>query len=278
MSFRVALHGFAETDLRALASFLRELGDRLPGYRLAPDFADADLILADGDSVNVVSSIVGEARIATTLFLSTQRPPEAAWHVARPTNPVQLLIGLDELAASVNADAQAIARVGVSDRHARAKAAARRARLAASANATDAFAFPPDVLVLDQHDHARDHLCAILEHFGFCTYPARNSAQALWLLETRPFRAAFLDIALDGSDEGVGVELCRRVKNRPPAPPGPAPALFIVSGNAQPADRVLARLAGCDAFMLKPLGRGDVARALEACTVAMPSDDRRRQP
>ena len=276
MLFRVALHGFAESDLRALASFLREAGGREPGYRLVHGFADADVILADGNSAQVIANVVSGARIATTLFLSRHRPTEAAWHVARPTNPVQLLLGLDELVASLDPDALAIASPGVNDPHARAKAAARRARLAASADAADSSSIPPDVLVLDGNDRARDHLCALLEHFGFCAYPARNSPQALWLLETRPFRVAFLDIALDGSDQGVGIELCQRVKNRPPSLPGPSSALFIVSGNAQPADRVLAALAGSDAFLLKPLGRGEVARALEACGVAMPSDERRR--
>lgn len=275
MLSRVALHGFADSDLRGLSSFLRELGDRRPGYRLARSMLDADLILADGDSDDAIASIVSDARIAITLFLSERRPAEAVWHVVRPTNPVQLLIGLDELAATVNAEARTIASAEADDRKLRAKAAARRARFAASASSAEAFLPPPDILVLDKHGHARDHLCAILEHFGFCTYPARDEPQALWLLQTRPFGAAFLDIALGDGDEGMGIELCQRVKHGPLSPAGGAAALFIVSQNAHSVDRILASLAGCDAFLTKPLGRGDVARALEGHGIRLPTDERR---
>ncbi len=278
MLFRVALHGFAESDLRALASFLHQARGREPGYRLVHAFADADVILADGDCAEVIAAVVADTRLATTLFLSEHRPVEAAWHVARPTNPVQLLLGLDQLVLGLDPTARGTTVVSATDPHAQAKAAARRARLVAGvgASAANGSPVPPDVLVLDPNDSGRDHLCGLLEHFGFCAYPARNSSQATWLVDTRAFRAAFLDVALDGSDQGVGIELCRRVKDRPPSRSGPAAALFIVTGSARPSDRVLAALAGSDAFLTKPLGRGDVAGALEAFGLAMPSDDRRR--
>ena len=131
------------------------------------------------------------------------------------------------------------------------------------------------MLVLDRNDQARDHLCTLLEHFGFCTYPARSNSQALWLIEARPFRAAFLDIAFDGSNQSADIEVCRRIKTSSDLANQPMPVLFIVSGDTQPSDRVRAALLGSDAFLVKPLGRGDVARALEACGVTMPSDDRR---
>jgi CheY-like chemotaxis protein len=50
---------------------------------------------------------------------------------------------------------------------------------------------------------------------------------------------------------------------------------MLVSGDAQPADQVRARLAGGDAFLAKPLSRGSVARALEASGVPLPADARR---
>jgi hypothetical protein len=95
MLYRVALQGFAEPDRSSLASFLRETSDRQPAYHLVHLSSDADLILADGDSAQVIANVVEESRISTTLFLSEQRPLEAACHVARPTNPAQLLRALD---------------------------------------------------------------------------------------------------------------------------------------------------------------------------------------
>ena len=276
MLYRVALQGFAESERRSLASLLRETAGREPGYQVVHRFADADVILADGDSAPVVANVVDEARISTTLFIGEHRPPEATRHVARPTHPVQVLRGLDDLVACLDHGLGPRASGAGNDAHAQAKAAARRARLAALATMGESSPIPPDVLVLDPGDTARNHLCALLEQFGFCAYPARNSSQALWLVETRRFRAAFLDIALDGSDGGAGNELCRRVKMDARHVPGSATALFIVSSQAQPVDRVRAALAGSDAFLVKPLARGDVAGALESCAVAMPADARRR--
>jgi CheY-like chemotaxis protein len=52
-------------------------------------------------------------------------------------------------------------------------------------------------------------------------------------------------------------------------------ALIVVTGSPRPVERVRAELAGCDAFLLKPVSRGAVAQALEACGVALPIDSRR---
>jgi CheY-like chemotaxis protein len=279
MLYRVALQGFAEADRRSLASFLREAGQREPGYSLAQSFAEAELILADGDSPQIVADVVAECRTASTLFLAERRPAVAKSHLARPTDPERLLRGLDELVARLESGGRSPVAAEGPGAHADAKAAARRAarraRLAATTAAAASGQIPPDVLVLDPDDSARDRLCALLEHFGFCAYPARNVSQALWLLETRPFRATFLDVDLDDSADGAGIEVCQRVKNGSRLTIGPASALFIVSAKDQPVDRVRAALAGCDAFLIKPLARGDIARALESCGVPMPSDDRR---
>jgi CheY-like chemotaxis protein len=278
MLYRVALQGFAESDRSSLASFLRATSDRHPGYHIVHLSSDADLILADGDSAQVVADVVGESRISTTLFLSEQRPAEAVNHVVRPTNPARLLRGLDELATHIEQLSGFLAS-GVDDARALAKAAARRAarraRLSASAADPCLPQISPDILVLDVDGHARDRLCALLEYFGFCSYPASSVSQAIWLLETRRFGAAFVNIALDGTDDGAGIGLCRRLKSGSRHCPGPSSALFIVSADPQPSDHVLAALAGSDAFLVKPLSRGDVARALELSGIPIPLDARR---
>jgi CheY-like chemotaxis protein len=278
MLYRVALQGFEGSERRSLASLLRETGRREPGYQLVRLSADADVIIADSDSAQVVGNVVTESRISTTLFIGEHRPIEAAWHVSRPTEPAQVLRGLDGLVALLDQDLGGRAFQGDENSHALAKAAARqaarRARLASSAKA-NVGSIRADVLVLEHGDSHRDHLCALLENFGFCAYPARNVTQAMWLLEDRMFRAAFLDIPLDGGDGGAGIELCRRVKTGARFRPDAGSALFLIRDGVQSADRVLAVLAGCDALLVKPLSRGDVAGALEAAGVVMPADARR---
>jgi len=56
---------------------------------------------------------------------------------------------------------------------------------------------------------------------------------------------------------------------------GPSTAVVLMSPRLRPADRVRAALARSDAVLAKPLSRGDVARTLESCGVALPADERR---
>lgn len=155
---------------------------------------------------------------------------------------------------------------------AEARRASRRARLRQSARA--AADAPRDVLLYDPASGPLA-LTALLEAFGFTVHRAENVATAVGLLSRVPLAAAFLDA---DSQDGLGLdglELCQRVKNRRIALAGKVPAVMLVSGRQSPAERVRGKLAGCDAFLTRPVTRGDAARALEACDVALPADARR---
>lgn len=138
-----------------------------------------------------------------------------------------------------------------------------------------AAAAPPDVLVLDGEDGAREQLCALLEVFGFRTHPVQSTMQAVRMLAAKRYTVAFLSVIFDGSAAPAAHDLCSRVKAPPAHASDPACALIVVTGAARPVERVRAELAGCDAFLLKPVSRGAVAQALEACGVALPIDSRR---
>ena len=286
MKYRVALAGFTSFERHALVFCLHESGAREPTYEFVDTLADADLVIADGEMEGVVDSVLNHGRMQTTAFVGLSAPHGAIAHVVRPIDPERILSSLDELLArrrialpparDPTADGSPLAGDARSIAKAAARQAARRARLAAGAELTNATPVSSDILVLDPSDAARDHLCGLLEDFGFCTYPARGVAQAAWLAQTRSFTAAFLDIDFNDLGAGDAIELCRRIKDATTAPAtGPACALLTVSSNARPSERVRAALAGSDAFMTKPLSRGDVARALEACCIVLPADARR---
>lgn len=134
---------------------------------------------------------------------------------------------------------------------------------------------PADVLVLDGDDTAREQLCTLLTAFGFRTHPVQSTMQAVRMLMAKRYAAAFLNIIFDGSAAPAAHDLCSRVKAPPPHADDAPCALIIVTGSARPVERVRAELAGCDAFLLKPVSRGSVAQALEACGVPLPIDSRR---
>jgi CheY-like chemotaxis protein len=150
-----------------------------------------------------------------------------------------------------------------------------RRNLQANKLQPEAAAAPPDVLVLEGDDAAREQLCALLEAFGFRTHPVQSTMQAVRMLAAKRYAVAFLNIIFDGSAAPAAHDLCSRVKAPPTHASDTVCALIVVTGSARPVERVRAELAGCDAFLLKPVSRGAVAQALEACGVALPIDSRR---
>lgn len=156
------------------------------------------------------------------------------------------------------------------------RAAVRRSRLSSRPSAVPGkAAVPADVLVLQRDDEVCEQLCGLLEAFGFRAHPVRTSEQAVRMLDAKHFAAAFLDVVFYGPEQRANVDLCQRVKSNVPHSGGRACALIVVLGSARPVERVRATLAGGDAFLVKPLTRGSVAQALEACNVALPADSRR---
>lgn len=159
---------------------------------------------------------------------------------------------------------------------AEAKAAARRrSRRARLAQAGRAGAESLCDVVLLAREQSDADLGARLEAFGFRVHPAAHSADALSLIAALPLAAVFLDVA-PGSDEDMdGLELCMEIKQRRAVLAGTVPPVFLLANRDSAAGRVRAELAGCDALLIRPVTRGDVARALEASDVVLPADERR---
>ncbi|MEP6873326.1 MAG: response regulator [Burkholderiales bacterium] len=158
---------------------------------------------------------------------------------------------------------------------ARARTAARRARLTHSHTDPGALEQLRDVLVFDADPDAAHHLRGLLELFGFRVHLASDVTQAADVLSRRALVAAFLDIALTSADHGDGLALIQTIHELPRSVGHPTPAVLIVTAELKPAARVRAALAGISSPLIKPVTRGDVARALEACDVLLPADARR---
>ena len=152
-----------------------------------------------------------------------------------------------------------------------ARAAARRARLSHVNTDPGQLEGMRDVLVLDADEAASGQLTELLELFGFRVHAVASIAHAAGVLARHQLVAAFLDIPLDGD----GVALLQAIQDLPRLVGHSPPEVLLVSAQLDPADRVRAALAGIRAPLVKPVTRGDVARALEACDVQLPADARR---
>jgi CheY-like chemotaxis protein len=315
MRYRIALCGFSAFEYRAMHFSFQHPPDGETGYDVVDALLDADFAVVDADSSPAVKGVLLTGRVAQAVFVGAVAPPGATAHLMRPIDPTRILRALAEISerhaapppsaplaitlvelaldesetpdsaetpaavpavtelladpfapgqVTAEADARRAAKAA-------ARAAARRARLSHTHTDPGQLEQMRDVLVLDADESASTQLSDLLELFGFRVHAVRSMTHAADVLARRPLVAAFLDIALDGD----GVALLQTIRDLPQLVGHPSPAVLIVSAQLDPADRVRAALAGVNLPLIKPVSRGDVARALESCSVVLPADARR---
>ena len=244
--------------LRALAEVAEQHAAPPPSAPLAITLVEVEL-----DPMATFDSIAEPAAIAPPPLLSDAFAPAAAPLLEPEPIPEP------EPEAAPSPETEEIDRRRAAKNAARA--AARRARLAHSNTDPGQLDGLRDVLVLDPDEAAGEQLTELLELFGFRVHGARSIAHAAGVLARHQLAAAFLDIALDGD----GVALLQAIQDLPRLVGHSPPAVLLVTAQLDPADRVRAALAGIREPLVKPVTRGDVARALEACDVLLPADARR---
>lgn len=127
-----------------------------------------------------------------------------------------------------------------------------------------------DVLVLEADPRARADLCQTLTRFGFVPHVAVSAAEAAGLSLRQWHAVAFLGLGSD-CDSSDTEALCRSLHDLPRGRPL---ALIAVADRRRHADRIRMQLAGADQVLFRPVGRGDIARALDDCGLRLPDDPR----
>jgi two-component system cell cycle response regulator len=249
MRYTVALQGFSDFERSALASFFRLGQERAPAYHRGASSAESDFIIADADSPTEVAAVRAADRLQDTIFIGA-RPPEGAvaW-LARPIEPTRILRELDLLLEQRLAllDEPPLTDWVSSTPDALHDEAGRPAK---------------DVLVLDDSRIALRFLQTRLQSLGYRVHAVQDATQALALLDSQAFSLVFLDIDL-GEGPMNGLAVCQHLKQRSTHPGGLAPAVVIVTGSTSSTDRVRGDLAGCDAYLTKPLMEHEFIAALE---------------
>jgi two-component system, chemotaxis family, CheB/CheR fusion protein len=104
-----------------------------------------------------------------------------------------------------------------------------------------------NVLIVEDNQDSREMLCEMLTLSGLNCGAADSGPAALSMLDELRPHSAIIDLGLPGID---GLELARRIRSLP----GHADmCLVALTGYGQPADRALAKAAGFDAHLVKPV-------------------------
>jgi two-component system, cell cycle response regulator len=114
------------------------------------------------------------------------------------------------------------------------------------------------ILVVDDSDIALKFMRNRLSRFGFSTDLVNSGEEALARLNVRPYKFVFLDVMMEGLD---GYQTCRAIKQRKYSD-GKPPVVIMLTSRGGTIDKIRGTLAGCDAYLTKPLNERDLIAVL----------------
>jgi CheY-like chemotaxis protein len=243
--YTVALQGFTSFERGALASFFRLAASGTPAYVQAERLDGCDFIVADADDPLALQAVRSSGRMADAVFIGAQTPG-AMVSLARPVDPLELVRELNEL---VRLRLEAAARAEPPKSH--RMPALGRLDVAGDGSRRD-------VLVVEDSAIARRFLQVRLQGLGYRVHLAASADDAYALIEHERFALVFVDIVLGPPGSADGYAVCRRVKQDGHR----APPVIVVSGLDSETERARAAVAGCDAYLTKPLAEAGLLQAL----------------
>jgi CheY-like chemotaxis protein len=266
----VALQGFSAFERAALSSFFRLAAQRRPSYVQVDRLDRCDFIIADADHGPSLQAVLAAGRASDTVFVGAQAPEGAMAWLARPIDPMHILRELDSLVEQRDSAPgelrAALAEVGHD-------AGQQRAASSFSLHDSDAPAGPA-VLVAEDSAIARRFLQLRLQELGYRVHLASDGAQAMQLLASERFALVFLDVVLGPPGSLDGLTICQRLKHDPEFASSRSPKVILVTGLSGATDRVRGSLAGCDAYLTKPISDDELLHALRTLD---PGFERREQ-
>ena len=271
-AYRVAFLGLRALERETLDACLRLTQQRTPRFERVAMLDDAELLVADADDPPAVQLVVVSERMATTVFVGAAAPAGAAAWVPRPIDAQHLLRELDSLVVrpgGVSVDLPLDIQTGADGVNAALPpaltAAANSVRLGTGDRRRRSPpaqpAPPPTALLVDDSEIALRFLETRLQRWGLVMDRALSSGRAIELMAKRHYDFVFLDVELGTSSDLDGLALCRHIK-RTQERHTAASAVVMVSAKSQEMDRVRGSLAGCDAYLSKPLNDVDLQRLM----------------
>ena len=249
----IALVGFTSFEHSAFESFFR-LARRQPGFRIVDDLGAAALILANADDLDVMRDLVAMAPRQPVLLIgaSSRGTP---WPVQQ--RPIKLMSVLTAMEQTLSPAPVAAAPQAPPRRAAPAPAPSPVPAPTAELP-TQPMAGDDGILVVDDSETALHFMQSRLRRFGFTAELVHSGEEALERIAKKPYKFVFLDVMMEGMD---GYQACRSIKQRY-YPDGKPPVVVMLTSRTGTIDKAKGKLAGCDAYLAKPLTERDLAAVL----------------
>lgn len=245
--------GLHEHEVRLVKSILRHSNGRDQArYEWADDPSDAHLVMvsADDEAAMKAWQALAQNQPLPVLLMITPKVLDnsAEYYFSRPFAPSKVLIVLDKIfkekLASV-LEVKIFAGVGNSSRR-------ETIRVAQGVVSTARRA-----LVVDDSPTVRKRLELELGSFNIQVDSAETGEQCLDMLEKGWYDIIFLDVVMPGAD---GYEVCKNIRKNLVTKRTP---VIMLTSKSSSFDRVRGALAGCNAYLTKPVDYEKFHKVLE---------------
>lgn len=293
----VLLLGFAPFEKATFESFFKLVGRRETLYKIVPDVGQAQVLMVNSDNQAAVQWATATLQPPQKALFVGAPDSSGKWPAApRPIKLTTVLGLLDVLTLAVKAGAQpqppaprgeatlvsvrapapATAMLPVTTEPTSTGLRASSIREGSGNRPRSDFgvsnflglgsAPPPvmpseqydDILVVDDSDIALKFMQNRVTRYGFRAELAKSGEEALTRVATDSYKFVFLDVMMDGLD---GYQTCRAIKQRK-YPSGRAPIVVMLTSRGGSIDKIRGGLAGCDAYLTKPLNEAELLKVL----------------
>ena len=238
-ALRLLVKGFSEMEHRLLQGTVKLSQRRSPRLDLLEDARaeSADVVMIDGRDPESMRWARQQAWLArrAVIWVDTAAAPQGHTAVRRPVQwpilPMLLARALEH---------------GPRDASDPTHAAA--APAAGAASSSDSATTRP-VLIVDDSLAVRAHLRSLLEARGISVTLADSAEAGIEAAAATHYGCILMDVLMPGID---GYEACRRIKATPRSERRRT-SIVMLTSKASPFDRIRGKMAGCDAYLTKPV-------------------------
>ena len=285
----VLLLGFAPFEKSTFESFFKLVGRRDTFYKIVSEVTQAQVLMVNGDNPTAVQWATASVKSPQKAMYIGAPDPSGKWPAAPRPIKLTTVLGLLDLLVMADKTAplvtpteatvmlkpiaaplpepqpivvsgkrhgsvrQGSGRKSVSDFGASTFMGLGKAPLPTSA----AQQFD-DILVVDDSDVALKFMRNRLTRYGFRAELASSGEEALTRVSMDAYKFVFLDVMMAGLD---GYQTCRAIKHRKYAS-GKAPVVVMLTSRGGSIDKIRGGLAGCDAYLTKPLNEAELLKVL----------------
>lgn len=257
-TYTVSMIGITDAERNVLRNIFKLSQYRTASYVAAVPGEATDILMVDADDPQAMAEWRQNKESATsagsssksyrpnvpTILVTKESPPDSILHyVRRPFVATRVINALDQV---VQKDLQG-GKERIIGEDTSKKIAAEPVKAEPDVAKDSSAGSVLTALVVDDSSPVRKQIELELKLFGIRVDAAATGEQGIDLFNKNEYSLIFLDVVLPGID---GYQLCKMLKRGKAKKKTP---VIMLTSKSSPFDRVKGALAGCDAYLTKPV-------------------------